>query len=113
MLLMARNDTFAGGVPSIDQHRKLIDLINALYGGIVANHATEKLAHALDGLIQYTPLHFKYQEKVLEQTRHAETQAHEKKHDDLTEQVFDVQARFKSGETGTLVMVEMNFLQRG
>jgi len=110
---MTWNDSFSVGIPSIDQqHKKLIDLINELHDGIAANHAKEQLGHVLEGLIQYTASHFKYEEKFFVQTHYAQTEAHKKEHDDLTKQVLDVQKRFKSGETGTLSMEVMNFLKR-
>jgi hemerythrin len=113
MPLMVWNDKFSVGVHSIDQeHKKLIELLNELHDGLAANHAKDKLGHVLDGLITYTATHFRTEEKYFAQTGYPDTAAHKKEHEALTNQVLEVQKRFKSGETGTLSMEVMNFLKR-
>lgn len=113
MPLMTWNPKMSVGIASIDeQHKKLVGMLNDLYDGIAANHAKEKLAVVLDGLIAYTANHFKYEERFFAQTGYPDTAAHVKEHQDLTNQVLDVQRRFKAGEAGTLSMEVLNFLKQ-
>ncbi|MBS0644849.1 MAG: bacteriohemerythrin [Acetobacteraceae bacterium] len=113
MTLMAWNDAFSVGVPSIDkEHQRLIGLLNALYDAVQSNQAKEKLGQVLDGLIAYTATHFKTEERYFAQTHYPDAERHSREHEELTRQVLEVQRRFKAGETATLSMEVMNFLKR-
>ena len=64
MPLMQWNEKMSVGVSTFDnEHKKLIDLVNALHDGIQANRTPDVLGKVLDGLISYTATHFKHEEE--------------------------------------------------
>ncbi|MBZ0152073.1 MAG: bacteriohemerythrin [Planctomycetes bacterium] len=112
MPLMAWNDKFSVGVDVIDQdHKKLVSMVNELYDAIQAGKGKEKVGPVLDGLIDYTKMHFAREEKFFAQTAYPDTAAHKKEHETLTKQVLDVQSKYKGGATSTLSLEVMNFLK--
>ncbi len=112
MALMTWNDKMSVGVAMIDdEHKKLVAMLNELYDGVQSGHGKDALGKILDGLISYTAGHFKHEEKLFADTGYPAAAAHKKEHDDLTKQVLDVQAKYKSGATGTLSLEVMNFLK--
>jgi len=113
MPLMSWNEKMSVGVGVIDaEHKKLVALLNELYDGIQANQVKEKLGTVLDGLIAYAASHFKHEEQFFTETSYPDAPAHIKEHQNLTNQVLEVQKRYKAGDTGTLSMEVMNFLKR-
>ena len=112
MPLMMWNDKMSVGVAEIDaEHKTLVSMLNDLYDGVQSGHGKEALGKILDGLIAYTAGHFQHEERLFTQTAYPAAAAHKKEHDDLTKQVLDVQAKYKSGATGTLSLEVMNFLK--
>ncbi len=100
------------GVEVLDEdHRKLVAMINELYGGLRAGHGKDTLGHLLDGLVNYTKIHFAHEEQLFAQTDYPGAAAHKKEHDDLTQQVLAVQAKFKEGAVTSLSLEVMGFLK--
>ncbi|MGA2002118.1 MAG: bacteriohemerythrin [Terriglobales bacterium] len=109
---MMWNDKMSVGVGSLDgDHKKLVGLLNELYDAVQAGKGKDALGKTLDGLIDYTKIHFANEEKFFRQTAYPDFVEHKKQHDDLTHQVIDVQQKYKSGATGTLSLEVMNFLK--
>jgi hemerythrin len=112
MALMNWNEKMSVGVAVIDdEHKKLVAMLNDLYDGVQAGKGAAALGKVLDGLIAYTAAHFKHEEEFFAKTGYPAAAAHKKEHDDLTKQVLDVQAKYKSGVSGTLSLEVMNFLK--
>ena len=112
MPLMSWNDKMSVGVGVIDEdHKKLVSMVNNLYDGIQAGKGKDTVGPVLDGLIDYTKMHFAREEKFFAQTAYPDSAAHKKEHEALTKQVADVQAKFKAGATSTLSLEVMNFLK--
>ncbi|MBI3644598.1 MAG: bacteriohemerythrin [Acidobacteriales bacterium] len=112
MPLMTWTDKLSVGIKAIDDdHKKLVSMVNELYGGIVAGHGKETLGKVLDELVNYTKFHFAREEGFFAKTGYPAAAAHKKEHDDLTKQVLDVQAKYKSGALATLSLEVMNFLK--
>ena len=112
MPLMTWNDKMSVGIVVIDEdHKKLVSLLNELYEGITAGHGKETLGKVLDGLVSYTKMHFAREEHYFVKTGYPGAAAHKKEHDELTRQVLDVQARYKSGQISTLSLEVMSFLK--
>lgn len=112
MPLMEWSEKLSVGVTQIDaQHKQLVAMVNTLYDGVQAGHGKDVLGKVLDGLIGYTAEHFAFEEQLFARTNYAAAAAHKKEHDDLKKQVLDVQAKYKSGATGTLSLEVMNFLK--
>jgi len=112
MPLMTWNDKMSVGVALLDNdHKKLVGMLNQLFDAINSGQGKESLGHILDGLVDYTKIHFANEEKLFAQTGYPEAVAHKKEHDTLTQQVLDVQKKYKAGATGTLSLEVMNFLK--
>lgn len=112
MSLMVWNDKLSVGVPSIDaEHKKLVGMVNELYDAIQAGHGKDVLSKILDGLIDYTATHFAHEERLFAETGYPAAAEHKKLHDDLKKQVLEIQAKFKSGASGTLSLEVLNFLK--
>ena len=96
MPLMTWNDRLSVGVKVLDDdHKKLVGMINQLFDAIQSGHGKDSLAKILDGLVDYTKVHFAREEQLFVQTGYAASTAHKKEHDDLTRQVLDVQRSTK------------------
>jgi hemerythrin len=112
MPLMEWTDKLSVGVPSIDaQHKKLVGIANELYDAMKAGHGKDVLDKTLDGLINYTVTHFKYEEKLFGQTGYAASGPHLKQHEDLTKQVLVIQEKMKKGVSFAQSMEVMEFLK--
>lgn len=112
MPLMSWNDKMSVGVGVIDEdHKKLVSMVNNLYDGIQGGKGKDSVGPVLDGLIEYTKMHFAREEKFFAQTGYPDSPAHKKEHEALTKQVADVQTKYKAGATSTLSLEVMNFLK--
>jgi len=112
MPLMSWNEKMSVGIASIDlEHQKLVAMLNSLFDGIQAGQGPETLSKVLDGLISYTAAHFRHEEEHFVATGYPAATSHKKEHDELTQQVLDVQAKYQAGNTATLSLEVMNFLK--
>ena len=110
-VLMAWTSDLATGVKIIDdQHRKLLELINALYAAMKSGKGRSVLEKLLDDLAEYTVYHFGTEEKYFDQFKYAESTAHKKMHAELTGQVVEYIGKVKSGQAN-VSMDLMNFLK--
>jgi methyl-accepting chemotaxis protein len=99
MTLMDWNDSFTVDIQEIDnQHKRLIDLINQVYKGMMMQEGKEVLGKALESLVDYTKTHFGYEERMFKQHGYPDTQSHIAKHEKLVGQVMDFYNKFQSGE---------------
>ena len=112
MPLMEWTDKLSVGIPSIDaQHKKLVAMANELYDAMKAGHGKDVLNKTLEGLINYTVTHFKYEEKLFGETAYAKAAPHLKEHADLTQQVLAIQEKMKKGVSFSQSMEVMEFLK--
>ena len=112
MPLMLWSDKLSVGVKTIDEeHKKLVGMVNDLYDAVQGGQGKDALGKILDGLISYTANHFAHEEKFFAETGYPDSAAHKKQHDDLTRQVLDVQAKYRSGASATLSIEVLNFLK--
>ena len=113
MPLINWTDKLSVGIVSVDeQHKKLVNLLNELYEGILEGHPKEVLDYVLGELLKYTKRHFSYEETLFAKTGYADSAAHKKEHDDLIKQVLEAQAKYKAGVTGTHSLEVMKFLKQ-
>ncbi len=112
MPLLAWTDKLSVGVGVLDEdHKRLIDLVNQLYDAMQAGHGKEPLSRILDGLIQYTKMHFAREESFFARTGYPEAAAHKQEHDALTRQVIDIHQRHSAGASAALTLEVMHFLK--
>jgi hemerythrin len=94
------SEKYSVGVPSIDrQHKKLIEIINALYDAMRAGHGEFALGKTLDDLASYARTHFRFEENLLETKGYPDLDAHKKVHEGLYAQVLDLVSQYKAGKT--------------
>lgn len=112
MSLMAWNDRLSVGIASIDkEHQKLVGLLNEFYVAVQAGHGKESLAKVLAALIDYTKVHVANEEQLFAKTGYPEAAAHKKAHDDLTQQVVEIQKKIREGGNTMLSIETLNFLK--
>ena len=99
MPLIQWNDQLSVGINSIDeQHKKLINMINALNNALAEGQANEVLAKIFDGLAVYTVKHFGYEEELFAQYGYTESQAHKNEHQALIKQVQSLRQKMIDGD---------------
>ncbi len=100
MSLMAWNESFATHVGEVDAHHKrLIDLINEIYRGIMLEKEKEVVDNTLNDLVEFTVMHFKYEESLFDKYGYEDSASHKQKHKELLAQVGDYVGRYKEGNT--------------
>jgi hemerythrin len=113
MPYMPWSDDILMGVASLDaEHERLVALVNELHDAIEAGKEKEALGKVLDDLVDYTEIHLRHEEQLFVLTSYPEAAPHIKLHNDLTQRTLDIQARYKSGETGALSLEAMDFLKQ-
>jgi hemerythrin-like metal-binding protein len=92
------------------QHKKLIDLINQLNDAMQAGHSADVLGKVLTELVNYTVLHFSYEEKLMAQHKYEDTPAHKAEHAKFVATAGDLKKKFDAGNAVISVEI-MNFLR--
>lgn len=80
------------------QHETLVNLINELYYLLNNNYDLASVKRVVQGLIDYTANHFKYEETLFEQFEYKGQQQHAKIHSNLVGKVLDFQRRVEANE---------------
>ncbi|MGA3160165.1 MAG: bacteriohemerythrin [Terracidiphilus sp.] len=112
MPLIVWTDRMSVGVKLLDNdHKKLVLLVNNLHDGIVAGHARPALECIFGKLVDFTRLHFSHEERLLAGTSYQGWAAHRQEHDQLLDQLMELQARFLSGAEGAKDQDVMNRLR--
>ncbi|KFZ38489.1 chemotaxis protein [Shewanella mangrovi] len=92
------------------QHQTLVNLINELYYLLRHNYGAASIKRVVQGLIDYTANHFKYEETLFELFDYRQQQEHSNIHQRLVNQVLDFQKRVEANED--IGDELMNFLKR-
>jgi hemerythrin len=87
------NETSVGIQEIDEQHKILIDLINPLFDETITGSGENKVNVILDELVQYTIVHFAFEEALFRIFDYPDIQIHTKHHVDLKKQVFDLQEK--------------------
>lgn len=89
------------GVPKVDrEHRWLIDLVNRMHRVVQAGGKHEAVCAVLSDLSNYTKYHFESEEAEMLSEGFPGLEAHRKTHEQLTEEVRQMDERFRGGEEG-------------
>lgn len=89
------------GIDVIDnQHRRIVDYINALYDASLTKDK-QQVASVIEELIEYTLSHFAFEEELQEQAGYPFVKAHQKVHELFARRVGEFQQRFELGEDVT------------
>ena len=98
MVFMEWSEEFSVGSSKIDmQHKILIKYINTLDEAIHRHEGPLVLKEILDGLIDYTVLHFDLEERQLVLCDYPDLAAHQAEHKGLKESVIGFREQFESG----------------
>jgi len=108
---MSWGPQFEIGIREIDQqHRKLVSMVNALYGAIKEGKDKEFLGELLNELASYTDYHFKTEEYYFDKFGYPEGEIHKEIHRKLVQKVLDFKEKFDRGEA-TISYDLLNFLK--
>lgn len=81
------------------QHKKLLELLNALYDAMNRGEDKEALVPTIAAMADYTFYHFMTEENLFERFEYPEAVSHKKEHRYFAKQVTEFQNRFDRGET--------------
>jgi methyl-accepting chemotaxis protein len=99
------------GLTEVDnQHKRLVDLINRLYRSMKLRKSREESGRVLEELVEYTIIHFGFEEKLMKEHGYPDFDDHSAKHRDLVKQVGEFKVKFSEGNA-TLSMDLMDFLK--
>jgi len=96
------------GVREIDaQHRKLVEMVNALNEAMLARAGREAQKAVIDGMVDYAATHFATEEKYMQSTGYQALSTHRVEHERYTAKALDLKTRVqKAGFVLTLEIVD-------
>jgi hemerythrin len=110
MAIAVWNDNLRINIPEIDiQHKKWIDLMNALHDAMKAGKSKEVLNSAINSLMAYTQVHFKAEERFLAENNYTDLANHKLQHQKFVEKIQEFRHKYESGQLGLSIEV-MQFL---
>jgi len=96
------NDAYSVNLTRIDaQHKKLFRLAADLHRAMLAGAVKESLFQLLEDLVQYTVVHFAYEERLMQEAGYPDFAAHKAQHEDLARRVRQFQEDFEGGRIAT------------
>ena len=112
MPLMSWKEEYNVKIDRIDQqHRKLVDLINALNDAMSKGQAKDVLDKILNDLVSYCANHFKVEEQLMQANAYPDFAEHKDKHDKMTAKVLSLKKEVAAGKKMISLDV-MNFLEQ-
>lgn len=97
------NSSYSVGVDAMDrEHKRMVEIINDLYGAMRYGKGNEAIGRILDSLVAYTQTHFAHEERFMRETGYAAFEAHQREHGTLTGQVLEIQAKYRAGSVLSL-----------
>ena len=109
-IYMKWEPAFNLGIPEVDkQHKKIIDLINALNKAFIDNVTNEKIGDILDEMRKYANEHFKTEEDLFKKSRFPLMKEHIEQHEYFVKKVEDFISKFDQGQPITFRL--MKFLR--
>jgi len=113
MPLIEWSNELSVGIDSIDeQHKKLVNMINALNDAKLTGSSNELLGKIFSGLAAYTQKHFAYEENMFAEYGYSDSEEHKRQHSELIAQVVELKERFMENPQGTINADLMQFLKR-
>ena len=102
------SDSYSVGTPGIDaQHKKLFALINDLHEAMSQGKGKDILGKILDGLMDYTKVHFSDEEKMLAKVNYPELAIQRTQHTAFVKKLSELQTDYKNGKAAmTLPVLE-------
>lgn len=82
--LVKWNESSALGIDEADrQHKKMVELMNEVHRVVHGNRGVSTITNRLSNLIEFTAVHFRWEEQYLESHRYPDLAAHRKEHEKL------------------------------
>jgi len=104
-------DDLRVGHEEIDhQHAALFDAVNRLHDALRSERSRQEQGAILAFLHAYTVDHFQMEESFMRETGYPELESHHALHENLIQQVRDLEERYAAG-TMTLSIMTMHFLK--
>jgi hemerythrin-like metal-binding protein len=99
------------GIENIDnQHKRLVEMINAFYSEIDRDSPKDKMLELLKGLKDYTEYHFEDEEALMRAADYPDIREHIAIHKAFVNKISDYQQRFLSGKL-LLTLEVTNFIK--
>jgi len=97
--------------PQIDrEHQGLFKLLNDFYQGLANGSSKEKLGGLIEGLLNYTKVHFSNEEEYMRSIQFPGLEKHQKKHREFIEKASEFHEKHNSGKL--LLSIEVtNFIK--
>jgi len=113
MPLIEWSNELSVGIDSIDeQHKKLVNMINALNDAKLNGSSNELLGKIFTGLAAYTQKHFAYEENMFAEHGYSDSEEHKRQHNELIAQVVELKEKFMVNPQGTINAELLQFLKR-
>jgi len=110
-ILIGWNESYRLGIDSIDkQHRRLFDLINALYVSYGQHKSRTEIEKVMKELVDYTVYHFGYEEQIFDAIEYKETNRHIEQHKKFINKIEEYYRQFRQGDD-TVAIDLVHFLQ--
>lgn len=79
---------YSVGIQAIDdQHLELVNILNRLFVAVSKREGEKVIAEILDALLNYTQVHFALEERLLQQAKYKDFDAHKQEHRKLLDQL--------------------------
>jgi len=70
-----------------DQHQELVNILNRLFVAVSKREGDKAIAGILDALVTYTQTHFALEERLMQQAKYKDFDAHKAEHQKLLDQL--------------------------
>ncbi len=106
------SDEFSTGIEEIDgEHKRLLELLNALHDAVEAGCTHERIDKALDALKLYGIYHFAREEELFLSTDYPDAERHRGQHRALAITVNEICEDFRLGGSDALPRQVLDFLK--
>ena len=110
MAIIVWTEDFSVKVKKIDeQHHKLVDFTNELHEAMLKGKSREILNQIINGLVDYTVIHFSTEETLLEKYNYPGLAIQKKEHASFVKKVSEFQDGIKNQKFGLSIEI-MTFL---
>ena len=98
MAFLEWRDELSVGIGEMDrQHMRLVELLNRLYEAMEKGKGDAVKKDVLTALVTYTKVHFAAEERLLQERGYPDLAAHQRKHNELTSKVAELNERVGAG----------------
>jgi hemerythrin-like metal-binding protein len=95
MSLLQWKSEYSVGIQAMDdEHREMIELINATYEKLKSNADADQLEDYLGDIFSTISMHFALEERIMQNAAYAEFQAHKDDHEVLLDRLRDLMDEF-------------------